>query len=361
MATNSNWTQIQKNIIINNGNISTDLKEKLIVYSIIEALYNMIDYYEFYKKNNKEKKDMNLDDMAKYLYNSRILNSDGLLGVCFERFVYDCIVNKYEDLCSELRNFLYKLDKVEFSEEIDVMLWGDEKGDWIKDENLNITLNNCLHNDTILIGEIYCKMKDVLKQISYNNSCFNNIGKADLFIKQKGYNIWHGVNVKLKYEDLKMNSKKYSSLDIGIALTTDKINIIKNNQFNEEKFWRKNNNIYVFQKDYDYAFFFNSYLGCFKELLKEISCGENKRNTSSVLGRLPKILQDLYINKNISIIYLEYLLETDLMNNSIYIPKTEAIANNQNIFLFNDKCQLIMNLNGEQNSANKIMTGTILK
>lgn len=56
MATNSNWTQIQKNIIINNGNISTDLKEKLIVYSIIEALYNMIDYYEFYKKNNKEKK-----------------------------------------------------------------------------------------------------------------------------------------------------------------------------------------------------------------------------------------------------------------------------------------------------------------
>lgn len=55
MATNSNWTQIQKKIIINNGNISTDLKEKLIVYSIIEALYNMIDYYEFYKKNNKEK------------------------------------------------------------------------------------------------------------------------------------------------------------------------------------------------------------------------------------------------------------------------------------------------------------------
>lgn len=58
---------------------------------------------------------------------------------------------------------------------------------------------------------------------------------------------------------------------------------------------------------------------------------------------------------------MKYLLETDLMNNSIYIPKTEAIANNQNIFLFNDKCQLIMNLNGEQNSANKIMSGTILK
>lgn len=182
---------------------------------------------------------MNLDDMAKYLYNSRILNSDGLLGVCFERFVYDCIVNKYEDLCSELRNFLYKLDKVEFSEEIDVMLWGDEKGDWIKDENLNITLNNCLHNDTILICEIYYKMKDVLKQISYNNSCFNNIGKADLFIKQKGYNIWHGVNVKLKYEDLKMNSKKYSSLDIGIALTTDKINIIKKTNLTKKNFGEK--------------------------------------------------------------------------------------------------------------------------
>lgn len=341
MATDSNGTLIQKNDIINNSIITREIKEKLIIISILESLYNIIDQNKFYEKIKKEKKYMTLKDMAIFLHNSRLLNSSGLLGISFERFVFDCIITKHEDFYSELKKILYKLDGKKISDEIDAILWGIEKGIDLTNPLINITLKECLKDD--IIGKDNFKMKSLLIdnfRIIREKQNNNVAGKADLFVKQKGHNKWHSINVKVKYEDLKMNSNKYSNLEIGVALTTDKLNIIKKDKLNSENFQLKNDNIYIFQKKYDYAFYFNVYLYYFKELLKEIACGPNKKNTSSLIGQLPKFLQMLYFKEDLLIADLALYLNSILEDNITYLPSTKFIPNNKILFLFNENSYL---------------------
>ena len=216
---------------------------------------------------------------------------------------------------------------MELSNEIEVILWGDEKGSWIKNTETNFTLAIILDSDKIY------NFKEVLKEISYKNQNYGNVGKADLFVKQKNGMFWHGINVKTNLEDLKMTSKLYKNLDIGVALTTKKINYMECPE-NLSKFL-ENKCIYVYKNDWNFGEIISIYLTYINELFYEIYREENSTNTNSILSKMPYVFQYLYFYRDISIFQLLENIDVILKRENIFLPERKYYGDATGSFLIN--------------------------
>lgn len=368
----SNNSLILSNNIINSFFKKLDTKYSLIFLAILEGIFSRIDEKALNTFYNQSKKYLTIEELGEIFLRTPIRNDNGLAGVCFERFVYDTIVSKRKDITEFILTALYKLDTLTFnhttnqfyypftgekkvSNEIDVILWADEKGKWVKDNKINLTLNYINDNDVILVKNELVNFKKVLSKISYNNNLYNNLGKADLFVKQKGHNLWHGVNVKKNIEDLKMTSPNYINLDIGIALTTQKLNYMDknfikdcslNNNFAyiENKYAEKNKYIFAFPEDENFGNVLELYLNQFIYFLKNIVTVEpNTKNTNAFLAPLPSILKILYFNKKKSIFQIMEYLDNSLKQEEIFLPQRIFLPNNEGTFLMNG--EIIINSN----------------
>lgn len=368
----SNNSLILSNNIINSFFKKLDTKYSLIFLAILEGIFSRIDEKALNTFYNQSKKYLTIEELGEIFLRTPIRNDNGLAGVCFERFVYDTIVSKRKDITEFILTVLYKLDTLTFnhttnqfyysftgekkvSNEIDVILWADEKGKWVKDNKINLTLNYINDDDVILVKNELVNFKKVLSKISYNNNLYNNLGKADLFVKQKGYNLWHGVNVKKNIEDLKMTSPNYINLDIGIALTTQKLNYMEknfikdcflNNNFAyiENKYAEKNKYIFAFPEDENFGNVLELYLNQFIYFLKNIVTVEpNTKNTNAFLAPLPPIFKFLYFNKKESIFKIMEWLDNSLKQDEIFLPQRIFLPNNEGTFLMNGK--IIINSN----------------
>lgn len=321
------------NKLLNNPFINMNSKNLLIILSILEVLLAQIteeDLSSYYKIN---KRYITIRELSEIYIKNRFDKSEGLRGVCFERFVYDSLIAKESEITQYILSFLYKLDGFELSNEIEVILWGDEKGAWIKNPETNFTLAIISDFDKININNQICNFKEVLKGISYNNKNYGNMGKADLFVKQKNGIFWHGINVKTNVEDLKMTSKLYKNLDIGVALTTKKINYMKNPE-NLFKFL-ENKYIYVYKNDWNFGEVTSIYLNYINELFYEIFREPNSTNTNSVLSKMPSIFQYLYFNKDMSIFQLLQEIDINLKEENIFLPERKFYGNATGSFLIN--------------------------
>lgn len=128
--------------------------------------------------------------------------NDGLFGQCFERAVYNCILTNKDNITDWIKIFLSELDHFDDEENIEVILWGNEKGNWVYDENKHLGLSLIKDSDFIEINNISYNFKKVLNEISIRSKAYGGLGKADLFVKQKNSHYWYGVSVKLNVEDL---------------------------------------------------------------------------------------------------------------------------------------------------------------
>ena len=333
---NTNLSLITLNDIMNNPFCNVEIKNSLIILSILETFISQINKDILSEYANKPIELVTLEELSEILLKYRFFENSGLRGVCFERFVYDSLITKQPDITQTFLNFLYKLDDIEISDEVEIVLWGDEKGKWIKDPNLNLTLLQIFKDDLIKISNNEYPFKSILQDISFNNANYGNIGKADLFVKQKNGKYWHGVNVKINIEDLKMSSKKYRNLDIGVALTTKKLNYIDPTSQSLKNLLKKNY-IYFFQDDWNFGEILNFYIQSLFILFKEIYFISNNINTNSRIANLPPIFKIMYFQKNKSIFYFISELENHLKQSDIHIPKRYFNENISGSFLFNNK------------------------
>jgi hypothetical protein len=321
------------NELLNDPFTNMDSKNLLIILSILESLLAQINESTFSKYCNFNKGYITIRELSEIYIKNRFDKSEGLRGVCFERFVYDSLITKESEITEYILSFLHKLDGLKLSNEIEVILWGDEKGTWIKNPKTNLTLAIISDSDQIYINNIAYNFKTVLKEISYKNQNCGNAGKADLFVKQKNGMFWHGVNVKTNVEDLKMTSKLYKNLDIGVALTTKKINYIRYPE-NLSNFL-KNKCIYVYKNDWNFGEIISIYLTYINELFYEIYREENSTNTNSILSRMPYVFQYLYFYKDISIFQLLENIDIILKRDNIFLPERKYYGDATGSFLIN--------------------------
>lgn len=352
-----------ENKIVNNIFINFTQKESVLFISILEIFLSLINEENLKKYYNQSKQYLTVKELG-YLYCSSNINKDsGLVGKVFERFVYDLIISKDEKITEFLIGALSKLDAIDYnnqtntyfqnfgqvnkiSDEVDVILWADEKGEWIKDSNINLTLNCINENDIIVVkGKAY-KFKEVLKAISYNNGIYGNLGKADLFVKQRGYNIWHGVNIKKNIEDLKMTSNKYKNLDIGIALTTNKLDYMKKELiyngyhfFNEQL--PENKYVYVIPQEKYIGEMVEYEINNMKFFLNNIVCKDsNSSNSNSELAFLSNIYKFLFFYRDESIFKIIKYLENNLKQDGIFLPERIYLENNIGSFMINGNIEI---------------------
>ncbi len=347
------------NDIINSISASMDSKFTLVLLSILEGVLNLVkeEYLEKYFDSNK--KYITVKELGKIFYERGIYKNTGLAGICFERFVYDSLVVRREDITTFIKESLYRLDALSItalgeysyiseakniiSDDIDIILWADEKGSWIKDPTLNLTLNCIADNDVILIKNKLENFKQVLKVASFNNSLFNNVGKADLFVRQKGSSLWHGINVKKNVDDLEMTSPDYKNLEIGVALTTKKLSFMQKELlnyssmfYNLNKNTNKNKYIFIFPTDINFGEILTHYLDMLITFLyKIVAIEENTTNTNSLLAPLPIIFHYLYFHKDESIFKIIESLDNSLKQDGIFLPTRIYLPGNVGTFLMN--------------------------
>ena len=329
---------VSNNILNNNMYYGMEAENLLYILSILEILLGQINK-DILEKFNYDKpfKLTTLKELSEILLKFRFFNNSGLRGICFERFVYDSLITKQPDITQNFLKFLYKLDGIEISDEIDVLLWGDEKGKWVREPNLNLTLLNIFKDDLIKISNKEYIFKNVLQDISYSNSIYGNVGKADLFVKQRNGKYWHGVNIKLNIEDLKMLSLKYKNLDIGVALTTKKLNYMDLSSKNLDNFFKKYPYIYIFKNDKNFGEILNIYINHLYILFEEINCEPNTKNTNSNISKLPPVFQIMYFHKDKNIYYFISELDKCLKQLGIFVPQRIFNENISGSFLFNNK------------------------
>lgn len=346
MIVDMNGIPILKNNLINNDWISPDVKISLVLLSLLEGVVGNISEYTLVNNNYVKKPDLTLKQVAEIYTNTKKKNNSGLLGICFERFVYDCIISSYKNVIDPLLEILYELDNIflkgdewnvqpgqrKISDKIDVILWGDEKGKWLRDFQLiNPIISD---NDFVIRDNILYNFKNILKEISTRNSLYSNLGKADLFIKQKNYNIWHSVDIKINVEDL---NRKKDRLDIGIALRNNNISdmteIIKNSNYINKKY----DNILIFNKNFSFNAILTYYFECLDKFLIEINRIEYSGSKKSlILSSLPQEFIWLYNCRNETIFDIINHLSNSLTNQTgIIIPKPILINNNKGILLVN--------------------------
>ena len=114
---------VSNNILNNNMYYGMEAENLLYILSILEILLGQINKDVLEKFNYDKPFELTtLKELSEILLRIRFFNSFGLRGVCFERFVYYSLITKQPDITQNFLKFLYKLDGIEISDEIDVLL-----------------------------------------------------------------------------------------------------------------------------------------------------------------------------------------------------------------------------------------------
>lgn len=325
---------IKSNIIINNIETSTNIKEYYVILSILEAYLNMINIqHKIIKRYGiTDITQLSLKQLGEIIKFENYFLSNGIMGFCFERLVYDCILTNFDEITNYILDFIVELEGYQYSNFVNVILWGTEKGNSIKNEDLNRSLNLIENDHYIRVGNIYYNFKDKLKFLSHKGNNHSGIGKADLFVNQYGSKRWFGVNVKLNIEDLKMS--KTPELPIGIALKTNKFGrqrkaLVEHGytRFDPDYF------TYVFQKEKDFGEYFLKYFSDIKEMFSQIT-KENLNNIKNFYCWSDLLLKIVIEFSNNPISDLLNFLSFQLANEN-FLPERTIIPNTSLTFLIN--------------------------
>lgn len=325
---------IKSNLIINNIETSTNIKEYYVILSILEAYLNMINIqHKIIKRYGiTDITQLSLKQLGEIIKFENYFLSNGIMGFCFERLVYDCILTNFDEITNYILDFIVKLEGYQYSNFVNVILWGTEKGNSIKNEDLNRSLNLIENDHYIRVGNIYYNFKDELKFLSHKGNKHSGIGKADLFVNQYGSKRWFGVNVKLNIEDLKMS--KTPELPIGIALKTNKFGrqrkaLVEHGytRFDPDYF------TYVFQKEKDFGEYFLKYFSDIKEMFSQIT-KENLNNIKNFYCWSDLLLKIVIEFSNNPISDLLNFLSFQLANEN-FLPERTIIPNTSLTFLIN--------------------------
>lgn len=325
---------IKSNLIINNIETSTNIKEYYVILSILEGYLNMINVqHKIIKRYGIiDITQLSLKQLGEIIKFENYSLSNGIMGFCFERLVYDCILTNFDEITDYILDFIVKLEGYQYSNFVNVILWGTEKGNSIKDQDLNRSLNLIENDHYIKVGNNCYNFKERLKLLSHKGNKCSGIGKADLFVNQYGSKRWFGVNIKLNIEDLKMS--KTPQLPIGIALKTNKFARQKKalvehgyTIFDPAYF------IYVFQKEKDFGEYFLKYFSDIKEMFVQIT-KENLDNIKNFYGWSDLLLKIVIEFYNTPISNLLNFLSSKLVNKN-FLPERILIKNTSLTFLIN--------------------------
>ncbi|ALQ37992.1 hypothetical protein [Fusobacterium hwasookii] len=316
------------NFIINLEDLDIDIKIEYILYSVIDALINEINDDIIQKYFNKTKQYITLEELAECYLLKGWNKNDGLSGVFFERFVYNMLVIKNEPLSTFVLECLNKLDPFFKGDDFDVILWGTEKGNWLYDFSLNLSLNVIHEVDCIRINNQTFNFKEVLKKLYHSNKKCNTLEKADLFVKLKNSNRWFGVDVKLKVEKFKSANK--NALPIRIALKTDRISKLKKGIFGEiEPF------TFIFPKENDYGELSIEYYRFMCLILDQLAKG----NINNIIKELYEFKSELILffieNRRESLFKILDWFAKDLENKGVDLPERIVIPNTSYTLLIN--------------------------
>lgn len=325
---------IKSNIIINDIETSTNIKEYYVILSILEGYLGMINaQHKIIKRYGiADITQLTLKQLGEIIKFENYFLSSGIMGFCFERLVYDCILTNFDEIRDYILDFIVKLEGYQYSNFVNVILWGTEKGNSIKNQDLNRSLNLIENDHYIRVENTYYNFKEVLKSLSHKGNGSSGIGKADLFVNQYGSKRWFGINVKLNIEDLKMY--KTPQLPIGIALKTNKFArqikaLVEHGytRFDPEYF------VYIFQKEKDFGEYFLKYFSDIKEMFSQIT-KENLNNIKHFYGWSDLLLKIVieFCNKPIS--DLLNFLSFQLANEN-FLPERTIIPNTSLTFLIN--------------------------
>lgn len=330
-------THKQKGNIILNEDIRPSLEEAFLLISILETYLSMINRDMLYELNTSFRK-LTLFQLAKIYKMQDWYTDSGFSGKTFERLVYNSIVCNQEYIIDYLLEFIYDLDGFKSSDNIHVLLWGPEKGVWVKDKNLNLGFSKINNDDIIEIKEKIYNFKDLLDEINMKNTNhLGFVGKADLFIKQDGSRLWHSVTIKSNYEDLTL--LKFPGIHIGIALSYKYISNFRKYKFSPIP--SKHDYIFVFPRKKDFGVQFSQYLKTFNSFLSKIT----HRKSDKWTGYFDWSNWLIRLSGNIHIPVYELLDELDerLKYYGIVHPKRIHVENTPHTFL----------LNGENYSASE--------
>lgn len=316
-----------KNDIINSEDLNIEIKRIYILYSVLDALINFVSENDIKKYFKFGKEYITLNELAEIYKLRNWKNNSGIYGVFFERFVYNIIAMRtYEPINSFILSCLNHLNSYNKGDDFDFILWGTEKGKWLSDSELNITLNVIHECDFINIGNTPQKFKEILKKLYHANKNYNGLEKADLFVKLKNSNQWFGVDVKLNIEDFKQVNKNV--LPIRVALKTNKIPRLQNlNKIDPFTF--------IFPKENDYGEltmrYFRYIFLLFEQILKN-----NAYSLNEPLYEFDSALTLFFLNnKNESIYKILEFFEKNITSQGIELPQRIFIPNTCNTLLIN--------------------------
>ena len=238
------------------------------------------------------------------------------------------LVIKNEPLSTFVLECLNKLDPFFKGDDFDVILWGTEKGNWLYDFSLNLSLNVIHEVDCIRINNQTFNFKEVLKKLYHSNKKCNTLEKADLFVKLKNSNRWFGVDVKLKVEKFKSANK--NALPIRIALKTDRISKLKKGIFGEiEPF------TFIFPKENDYGELSIEYYRFMCLILDQLAKG----NINNIIKELYEFKSELILffieNRRESLFKILDWFAKDLENKGVDLPERIVIPNTSYTLLIN--------------------------
>lgn len=339
----------ERNDILNSNDLEIEVKEIYIIYSLLDALINKVSEEDVKKYFTFNKSYITLSELAEIYKLSYWSQNPGFHGVFFERFVYNIMaIRTYEPLNSFILKCLSRLDIYVRGDEFNFILWGTEKGKFLSDYALNLTLNVICEEDIISIGNNYCKFKDILKKLYHTNKDYNGLAKADLFVKFKNSRQWFGVDVKLNVEDFSQSNR--SVLPIRIALKSNKIKRIQNQILGD----KVDDFTFIFPKEKDYGELAMRYFRYIILLLDQIL--KNNRNKNIFIPEMYEfntyITLFLLEHKNRSVFEILRYFETILRDKGIKCPQRIIIHNTCNTLLMNNQdCSLLDNNIFNQNKV----------
>ncbi|MFZ8015341.1 hypothetical protein ACO1GV_05770 [Fusobacterium watanabei] len=328
------------NFIINSNDLEVELKIEYILYSVLDALVNLVSAEDLKKYFKLNKQYITLYELTEIYKLRNWEQNSGIYGIFFERFVYNIIaMRNYNPLNSFILGCLNNLELYNKGDDFDFILWGTEKGKWLADDTLNFTLNVIREDDYIYIGNQCCKFRDILKRLYHVNKDYHGLEKADLFVKLKNSKQWFGVDVKLNIEDFQQSNKNI--LPIRVALKTNKILRLQNLD-------KIDNFTFIFPKENDYGEltmrYFRYIFILFKQILKN-----NKYNLIPELYEFNTNVTFFFLeNKNKSIFKILDSFARDIKSKGIPLPERIIMPNTCNTLLINNMDYSLLDFSQEE-------------
>lgn len=196
---------------------------KMIAHiAIIEAYLKLISK-ETLIEEGKTREEITFKKLGS-IYKSTIKESSGSHGCAWEMFIYEDIKLNDPAIHKLINDSINLLTGERRYSEIDVLLWGPEKGFAVDDVKAILTgrdmiwINKKLYRFVDYIDNIYTAFhKNSVKKLLPKE--MKDIWRTDLFVKKRDSDIWFTVTIKFNRSDV----KELNGLSIGIALEDFKL------------------------------------------------------------------------------------------------------------------------------------------